>query len=62
MTPDEAEWLRRAWGGRRCLHPTLDKEIIDGRWTDDYYCRQCGRHFFADEAEDILARQPGDSA
>ena len=61
MTPDEAEWLRRAWGERPCLHPRLTKEIITGEWTEDYYCEQCGRHFFADEAEEFLSR-PSDDA
>ena len=62
MTPDEAQWLRSAWGERRCLHPKLVKEIIDGQSTDDYYCQQCGRHFFSDEADELLARHSDESA
>ena len=62
MTPDEAEWLRRAWGERACLHPRLTREIIEGERTDDYYCEQCGRHFFADEAEDLLPRHGDDAS
>ena len=57
MTPDEAEWLRRAWADRACLHPRLVREIIADESTDDFYCEQCGKHFFADEAEKLLARR-----
>ncbi len=59
MTPEEAEWLRKAWAEKRCLHATFTYERVGGVSTGDFYCTQCGKHFFADEVEELQAKRSG---
>lgn len=43
MQSDKAMKLRERWGSRPCLHPSIDREYIQGSQTGDYVCTQCGR-------------------
>lgn len=60
MQAEKAAALRQSWGDKPCDHPGFDKEYYLGAQSGDYVCVQCGKNFFEEEVNKILAQRRTD--